>query len=74
MTNRQQQLISAEALGSNAFNSGIKRISAMDKELNKMMQGRNVGETPKGEAKSTSIMLSWYRGWDKANLNTIIDN
>jgi hypothetical protein len=69
MATRHEQLILAEALGNRAFNSGMKRICAMDKDLNKMLLGRNIGETPKGEAKSTSIMIRWYNGFDKANLN-----
>ena len=71
MNIRQQQLKDAEALGKKAFHSGMRRICAMDTELEKMMQGRNIGETPEGEAKSTSIMESWCAGWDKANCSQI---
>jgi hypothetical protein len=68
MTTSQIQTVSAEILGTEAFNKGMKRICAFDSDLSKLMIGRNVGETPKGEASSISIMKHWYTGWDNANL------
>lgn len=68
MTTKQIQLVSAQVLGTKAFTSGIKRVAHFDKELENMMTGRKIGETPKGEASSIAIMNAWYTGWDNANL------
>ena len=62
------QIGNAKALGTKAFNSGIKCICSMDQELMKIINSRQIGETPKGEAKSTSLMKAWYEGWMRGNL------
>ncbi|BBI90610.1 hypothetical protein HYO65_gp218 [Tenacibaculum phage PTm1] len=61
-----QQFQQARLIGMNDYKNGIIRASAQSTELNKMFIGRNVGETPEGEASSIDLMKLWYAGWDKA--------
>ena len=67
-TLKSKQIAGAKELGSKAFKSGMKCICAIDQELMSIVNARQIGETPKGEAKSTSLMKAWYEGWMIANL------
>jgi hypothetical protein len=67
-TLKTKQLSTARELGAKAFNNGIKAICAMDNDLMMVINSRPIGVTPKGEAKSISIMKAWYEGWMNANL------
>ena len=49
-------------LGKKAFKSGIVRTPVKDKELMKLLEGKEVGED------STEIMSAWTEAWDKENL------
>lgn len=62
------QILEASVLGTLAFKNGLKRAPYYDVELNKFFAGRNIGETPKGEASSIAIMKAWNNAWDNANL------
>lgn len=62
------QLANAKAMGSKSFNSGLKCICSMDLEFMKIINAREIGVTPKKEAKSTSLMKKWYEGWVRASL------
>lgn len=66
---KKEQILKAAQLGKLAFEAGQKRVCAWDLELNKMFIGRNIGETPKGEASSIEIMKAWISAWDSANLS-----
>ena len=63
------QILEASVLGTLAFKYGLKRAPFYDTQLNKFFAGRNVGETPKGEASSIAIMKAWTDAWDNANLS-----
>lgn len=67
-TLKSKQIANAKELGTKAFKAGMKCICAMDQELMNIVNARQIGETPKGEAKSTSLMKAWYEGWMIANL------
>ena len=67
-TLKSKQIANAKQLGAKAFQNGMKCICAMDKELMSIVNARIIGETPKGEAKSTSLMKAWNEGWMIANL------
>ena len=64
------QLANAKAMGTKAFNSGLKCICSMDVKFMEIINSRQIGETPKKEAKSTSLMKAWYEGWTRGNLNS----
>jgi len=53
----------AKQLGQTAFGNGLIRIASRDTELLKMLKSRQVGDN-----ETTRIMMSWYKGWDMANL------
>lgn len=61
-----EQILTAAVLGTIAFKNGKKRVPAYDKELLKLLKGRNVGETPEGEASSVRIMQEWTNAWEAA--------
>jgi hypothetical protein len=67
-TEKNNQILEASILGTLAFNNGLNRAPFYDTELQKFFKGRGVGETPKGEASSISIMKAWTNSWDAANL------
>lgn len=67
------QLLEASVLGTLAFKNGLKRAPFYDTELMKFLDGRGVGETPKGEASSIAIMKAWINAWDNANLANAYD-
>ena len=62
-TLKSKQIANAKELGSKAFKSGMKCICGMDKELMLIVNSRPIGTTPKGEAKSDSLMKAWYEGF-----------
>ena len=66
--NAKDQIAKASALGTAAFNRGVKSAPALDAEFLEMLKGRKIGETPKGEAKSVKLMNAWLEAWHKANL------
>lgn len=65
---KNQQLLQAETLGMIANQQGAKRVPHLDAQVCEMFNTRKIGETPKGEATTTSIMKAWLLGWDKANI------
>ena len=68
ITTKDLQIARAYTLGVTAFKNGTQRVPHHDAELNKFFIGRDIGETPKGEASSMAIMTTWLRAWDNANL------
>ena len=66
--NAKTQIFQAAILGTAAFNNGIKCAPALDAEFMKMLAGRQIGETPKGEASSVKLMKTWTHNWTLANL------
>ncbi len=65
---RTVQIAQATMFGMLFFKSGGKRLPFMRSDLMNVIGKRKVGETPKGEAKSTSLMKAFMNGWDDANL------
>jgi hypothetical protein len=64
----KEQILQAVFLGAQAFLQGKPRVPAFDAELNNMMRGRNIGETPEGEASSIKLLTIWLDQWDTMNL------
>ena len=64
------QILQASVLGTIAFKSGKKCVPAWDNDLAKMFIGRQVGQTPKGEASTIEILKAWTTAWHNANLST----
>lgn len=59
----KDEIEQASELGKEAFESGLKRVPAMDKKLMEL-----IGKT-KGELGfSTKLMGAWIKAWDKENL------
>lgn len=69
---KNSQILEASILGTLAFKNGLKRAPFYDAELKKFFIGREIGETPKGEASSIEIMNAWTKAWDTANLSNEI--
>jgi len=57
------KLDDARELGTKAFEKGIKRVPSLDKDLMKMLEGVQVGDSM-----TIPIMKAWTNGWDEANL------
>ena len=68
MTTKTTQILSAAVLGTIAFAQGIKCAPCLDSKLMNMLAGRQIGETPKGEASSIQLMTEWSKAWTCANL------
>ena len=60
------QLTTVETLGMINYEQGVNRVPAQSKELMNILAERQVGKTPKGEAKTSELMTAWVNGWDKA--------
>ena len=65
----KEQLTKAEKLGVLAHQSGKMRSACLDHELMQMVNGRDIGKHPEGEASSIALYESWSNGWDKSNLS-----
>jgi len=63
-----QQIKRAKTLGKLAYEKGIMRSPSQDSEINEMLAGRKVGETPKSEARTTLILDVWNHAWIRASL------
>jgi cell wall assembly regulator SMI1 len=72
-TNKKHQLLIAETFGLIAHELGRNRVPAQDKKLLQMFDGRNIGETPTGEASTMDLMKAWTNGWDKARSIQMVD-
>ena len=55
----------AYALGSDAAVNGFLRVPISDSNIRDMINGRQIGFTPKGEPSTVDIFKSWIRGWDE---------
>ena len=66
--NKQDQILRAALLGTDAFKAGKGSAPCLNKEVMEMLTGRPVGETPKGEASSIEIMDAYSNSWHAANL------
>ncbi|MCX5841108.1 MAG: hypothetical protein NTY16_06605 [Deltaproteobacteria bacterium] len=62
---RLEQIRLATVLGKKAYRAGLRHVPGSDPELEKMLAGRKIGETPAGEASSIDIMKAWCLGWSK---------
>jgi hypothetical protein len=56
-----------QILGTKAFNNGIKRCPAMDKELEPYF-GKEIGDKT-----TIHILKGWLFGWDNANIHEYIN-
>ena len=65
-TKTTNKLFAAAVLGTIAFNSGIKRIPAMDKSLMPLLASNEIGE-------GIPVLEAWLHAWDLANLAKQID-
>jgi hypothetical protein len=63
------QIITAALLGTAAYKNGNKCIPAQDAELLEMFRGREIGETPEGEASTIHLLKIWQKAWHEANLS-----
>ena len=63
---KNTQITTAETFGMISFENGKMRVAAQSKELMEMFTGRNIGQTPTGEASTTELIKSFYKGWDNA--------
>lgn len=68
--NANSQILQAAVLGNLAFASGVKCAPCLDGALMEMLSGRQIGETPSGEASTASLMTAWQQSWTAANLGT----
>ena len=64
MVNISTQITTAETFGMIDHQQGINA-PCQSKELMRMMDGRQIGETPKGEASSIALLDAWYKGWNE---------
>ena len=64
-----QQIFSAGIFGTYAYRHGIKCAPCLDKNLMDMIEGREVGKTPEGEAATVKLMKVWTENWTLASLN-----
>ena len=62
-TATKSELKTAYELGVKAFNRGIKRAPMLDKNLVRMLKGKEVADTS-----SIDIMDAWLKAWDTTNL------
>ena len=63
---KASQITKAETLGMVNHENGTMRAQAQSKDLMEMLRGRNIGQTPQGEATTKELMNAWTNGWDKA--------
>jgi hypothetical protein len=63
---KKTQINQAMTFGMIAFENGKMRVPAQDGQLINMMNGREIGQTPEGEASSINLIKSWCAGWDTA--------
>lgn len=66
---RDSQLARAYILGIAAQAADKPRAPAFDEQIDLMLAGRKVGETPAGEASTVEICESWHRGYTVAILS-----
>lgn len=59
----EEVIKTAELLGQTAFKNGLKNIPIQDKEIQKLLEGKQPGE-------SKPILEAWLKGWDKENLKS----
>jgi hypothetical protein len=57
----ETKIVAAAVLGTMAFNAGMKRIPAMDKNLEPLLAGNQIGE-------GIPVLKAWIASWDAANL------
>jgi len=67
--NREEQIKKAAELGTEAFNSNKGSAPCQCPEIENMIEGRKVGETPEGEATTIEIFKSFNNAWMDANLS-----
>ena len=63
-----QKVIAAATLGTIAFNNGLKRIYASDKEVLALLNKDSLSNN-KSHKENMKIMKAWYASWDAANLS-----
>ena len=63
---KSSQITIAETFGMINHEQGVMRVPAQSKELTEMLDGREIGKTPNGEASSMELMTAWIKGWEKA--------
>jgi hypothetical protein len=68
MNTATTQTLQAAVLGTIAFKAGVKCMPCLDKSLLAMFVGRQLGETPAGEASTMKLMTVWQQAWTAANL------
>jgi len=65
---KTEQIKKAKNLGKLAFDNGIDCVPALNKEIMNIIAGRNIGETPEGEASTMDILKAYINGWMLANM------
>ena len=63
----ESQITQAETFGIIAYEQDTIRAASQSKELMGMLEGYEIGKTPKGKASSKELMNAWYKGWDNAH-------
>ena len=59
----EAKVIAAAVYGTLAFKNGIMRAPAMDKNIDQLLAGNQVGE-------GLPVLKAWIKAWDCANLST----
>lgn len=60
----KSKLDKALGYGEEAFKRGLLKAPAQDSKLITLLEGRKVGETPKGEPTTLQIFEYWIKGWN----------
>lgn len=63
MTTKTEQLDRARQFGRDAFHAGKPCAPATDANVLALLEGRQVGVTPEGEAPTLAIFKAWSTGW-----------
>jgi len=66
METQINKLAIAEVLGTKAFNEGMKRVFALDKEAVELLTNKV------GDPKNHKIMVAWYANWDLSSLRASV--
>lgn len=61
MNANQNKIVAAAVYGTMAFNAGMKRIPALDKNIKALLVGNEIGD-------GLPILKAWTKAWDDANL------
>lgn len=60
----ETKVVAAAVLGTLAFNAGMKRVPALDKNIKPLLAGNKIGE-------GIPVLNAWLKAWDDANLCSV---